>query len=208
MKLKSLIPALIIGSILQTSVFAQENSQKKISFVLSGGLSFFGPSGVNKYIKEYLDSKSITVQAGFSDIIMNLNAKLGLKYLVNENLGLSGVLDFAIAPKYISVANGSSESFSFNRVSPGVICDYYIGSASGNKYIVGAGIFDNFMTFKDFSASAIGVRLQAGKNIKVGNNIVNLLFVVNLMPSVSATNAGESIDLNYTDFGICLGFEF
>jgi hypothetical protein len=207
MKRKSLILVLIIGTFMQISSFSQEINQKKIFFVISGGMSFFGPSGVNKYIKDYLDSKNITIQGGFSEIIMNLNAKLGLKYKVNENLGLSGVVDFAIAPKFVAVSNGNSESFSFNRVSPGVICDFCFDNKSGNKYIVGAGLFDNFMSFKDYSASAIGFRLQAGKDIKVGKSLVNLLFVVNLMPSVNAKNSGESVELNYTDFGVCLGIE-
>lgn len=100
-------------------------------------MSFFFPSGVNGYIKDYLNSRSIQIQAGISDIILNLSCKLDISYKLNENINLSGLVDVAFAPKFIMIPNtGSTETFSFNRYSPGATCDLYVGGRKKiNSYL-------------------------------------------------------------------------
>lgn len=192
----------------QSTLFSQEDSTRKIFFGISGGMSFFDPSGVNGYIKNYLSAKNELIESGFSDIVLNLSLKLDLSYKVNENIDLSGIIDLAFAPKIIVITNSNNtESFSFNRYSPGATFDYYIGGRKDNKLILGAGILYNFMGFQGYTGSGISFRMEAGKSIQVGSIKLKFMGIINIMPPIDGKNQGTIVELNYTDVGLSLGIE-
>lgn len=203
------ILAVLISAILINPSFSQENPPpKQLYFGLGFGLSFFGPTGVNNNIQNYLDSKGISITSGTSDIIMNISFKANITYMINESFGLSGLWDMAFAPKVIVVTNGASESFSFNRFSPGAIGEYYFGIKDNRKFVLGAGILYNFMTFRDYSASGLSYRLQIGQMMKIDKYQLKLLIMLDIMPPVNTTMTSSPNELNYTDFGFCMGFDF
>jgi hypothetical protein len=186
----------------QFKISAQIDSTRQVFVGLTAGMSFFGPSGVNNKMKELLSD--VTITSGFSEIIMNLNASFSIIYKINESVDVSGIIDVALAPKFIMITNtGDSRTFSFNRFSPGVICNLYFGSDRDSKFVMGAGALLNFMSFEDYSGTGPSLRLQAGQNFRMGSVVVKCLGVINVMPPV---NSG--IQLNYTDIGACVGIEF
>jgi len=209
MKKLSVIALIVFLAICLNLSFSQEiTPPKQLYFGFSFGFSFFSPTGVNNNIQNYLDSRGISITSGTSDIIMNITLKANITYMINESFGLTGMWDMAFAPKVIVVENGASESFSFNRFSPGVLGELYLGSKEYRKFMIGIGAFYNLMSFRNYSASGLSYRLEAGEMIKFSNHRIRLLAVLNIMPPVNSTMTSSPNELNYTDFGFCVGFDF
>jgi hypothetical protein len=191
----------------QFKVSSQIDSTRKVFVGFTAGMSFFGPSGVNNKLKELIGD--VDIQSGFSEIVMNVNGSFSIIYKINERVDFSGIFDIAIAPKVLTIYNtGETSTFSFNRFSPGAMCNIYFGNEKNSKFVMGAGVLYNFMNFEGYTGSGFSLRLQAGQNFKMGSVIVKCLGVINLMPPVNGNNQGDIIQLNYTDIGACLGIEF
>jgi hypothetical protein len=139
---------------------------------------------------------------------MNLSLKFNLSYFIAERSSFSGYFDMAFAPKFVTVTNGTDQTFNFSRISPGIVYDYYWGDKEYRKLVTGAGIFYNMMNYSNYSASGVGLRLQAGTVINIGKRRLKLLGVLNVMPPVNATNDNNTVALNYTDFGFNFGYDF
>ncbi len=131
------------------------------------GIGFFYPQEVNDYIQEDLLASYYTVNA---DIYMYLEIKGGITYRL-KNIDFNALLEYDMAPKFVTVTNGSDNlSFSYNRLSPEISTNFYIPGKSGrNAFFIGAGVNYSFLKFKEFSASAPGFKVQLGYSMQFKN---------------------------------------
>jgi hypothetical protein len=171
-------------------------------------LGFFYPSDVNDYMKTSMPS-TYTVELGTQDMFMYFEI-LGGVTLRLKKVDITPSLEYAIAPKFISVTNGDDYSFNFSRISPGVSANYYIPVGSGKHALfLGGGVQYHILHFEDFSASNPGFKLQAGISFQFGK--------MNVQPYgafkyAKATDSSEEewpdFNLNYTggQIGVLLSF--
>ena len=173
------------------------------------GISLFTPAGVNNEISNYLNLQGVVIKTGSSDIFLNFSLKLNLTYMINQMSGLSGIFDMGFSPKFIYIENAEkSESFSFNRYSSGLVYDLYLGKREYSKILIGGGVLYNNMGFKDFSASGVSFRFQIGRLIRMNTHRLRIVGVFNFMPPVNAKSSGKTIEFNYTDLGMVVGYDF
>jgi hypothetical protein len=194
----------------QYEAFAQMEDSvppKQVYVGFTGGMSFFGPSGVNDRIKSEVGS-NVSYEQGFPEIVMNLSVSMSVIYKINESADVAGILDLALAPKFIYYSNGGGYDFYFFRFSPGVIGNLYFGTSRESKFFIGGGALVNFMQFEDFSGISPGIRLQAGQSFRMGSVTVKAMGVINVMPQAKDEYQGYHINLNYTDIGGVVGIEF
>lgn len=170
------------------------------------GFGFFYPKDVNEYIEN--DLPAMDYQIGFSDMIMYFEGHVSLTFKIKW-IDITSIVEYAIAPKYITVS-GSSEGdyfYSFGRLSPGVLANFYFPIGSGKHALyAGGGAQYHFMKFEDYNGNNIGFRLNAGISLQFRN--------FNLQPYVAFNIANakdeevENFNLNYTggQIGVNLSF--
>ncbi|MCK4663954.1 MAG: hypothetical protein KAT68_13890 [Bacteroidales bacterium] len=187
---------------------SSSDEYKLFSFGLGYSLGIFYPGDVNKYIEDYLSDKKISIQTGTSDIFTNYAFYLSFNFSLTDNIELIGNCEAAIAPKFIVVTNGNSETFSFSRFSVGAISNFHIPIGSGKHSIFfGAGPFFHNMKFEKYSGSKLAVRGNAGASFDFGK--INLRPVVSLDVVKAEDNQyNDNFELNYTSFniGVCVFF--
>ncbi len=174
-------------------LYSQESTPKSAVFPTFGfGVGFFYPKGVNDYIKEMNSQYSETFN---TQIYMYFEIKGGLTFRMKK-FDVSAVLEYDMAPKIVTVSNGDSKSYSFNRLSPEISANYYFPNKTGkNAFFLGAGVNYSFLKFQDFKGESPGFKLQAGYSLQFGKT--------NLQPyvafrSVSADDKVNGLNLNYT----------
>jgi hypothetical protein len=200
------ILSLVILMICCGSDFISAQSPVKIypSFGISVG--FFNPKDVNDYIKDDLSQINISETYGSTSMFMYYELQGGIT-LKMKRFDINGIVQYAIAPKWIVVLNGDSKDYYFSRTSLGVTADFYIplGSSEKKSLFFGGGPIYHFMSFESYKASAPGIKLQGGISFQFGK--------FNLQPYLAfnyakALNKDYDFDLNYTGGQIGVIFSF
>ena len=184
------LPALLALS--GSQLCAQENDGRTgIVYPAFGiGIGFFYPGDVNDYIEASLPAGYV-MEYGFNDLIMNITLQGGVTFRMKQ-FDISGLFEYALAPKYIMVTNGDDYPFFFHRFSPGIAANYYVPVGTGrHAFMVGGGINYSFMKFEQFTGSSPGFRIQAGFSLQFGH--------FNLQP-YGAFSYAKATD-NETDWG-------
>jgi hypothetical protein len=153
---------------ISSSIQSQDSSEKSFLVypTLGLGIGFFYPGDVNDYIEE-------EINAGMSssyntEIYAYLEVKGGITFRL-KNVDFSALLEFDISPKFVTVSGGDDISYAFTRVAPEISANYYIPNKTGrNAFFIGAGVSYGFLDFRDFAASAPGIKLQAGYSMQFG----------------------------------------
>jgi len=160
MKRLSIILLIVFASIQAKS--QDESSTFDFKFFPSIHFGFFNPSDVNTYIENDLSAYSI--EFGTTDLVMNFNIGLGASLRFFELFEIQPVFEYSIAPKIIS---GADKSYSFTKMSGGVIANLLIPLSDSKKHsiIIGAGMLFNQINFEDFSGSSFNPRFQAGMSL-------------------------------------------
>jgi len=180
---------------------------KKFYFGVSPSIGFFNPVGVNNYIKNKLEEQNITINFGYPQMFMNYGINVLGSYYYKQ-ISITGSMELSYAYKYVSIPNGTSHVYSFERTSLGLTSNYYIPLSSRRSLFIGAGVLDNFMFFERFKASSIGGRAQAGLDFKMGRIRAKVYGRLNFMQTAHAIDGNKSCNLNYSGFDISGIFEF
>jgi len=81
-------------------------------------------------------------------------------------LDLIGTLEYGWGPKFIT---NIDDYYHFDRISPGILCNYNIPFGSGrHSFFIGGGLFYHALNFEDFSSSTVEPRIQADVNFQFG----------------------------------------
>jgi hypothetical protein len=197
----------IILSLVVSCSFAQAQSSVDIYPAFGLGFGFFYPGDVNAYLEDYYSTYA--QEYGTFDMFMyfELHAALALKI---KRIEVSGLFEFAFAPKYVVVTGGDNNTFFFNRVSPGLTAYYFIPIGSGRHAIIlGGGFQYHFMKFEDYKGSAPGFRIQGGINLVFGKfNLQPYGAFVYASAKDTGTPGQDDFGLNYTggQVGVNLSF--
>lgn len=184
--------------------FAQ-NEDVKTHFKAGGGFSlgFFNPSKVNDYIDADIKSHSMMIQSGFSEMIMNFGGRVFVGYTTDANLGFDAFIEGALGPKIIKANNGSSITYLFNRLSPGVKLTYQLLINDESSLVFGAGPMYNRISFSDgdnkFHGSSLGGKFEIAYQYKMENFTPCAFINVDF-----AKVKDKYLEMNYT--GIEIGF--
>jgi hypothetical protein len=99
-------------------------------------------------------------------------------------------------------------AFSYNKVAPQVIANFYVPMGKGkNALMLGGGITYNFLSFEEFKASCPGLKLQVGYSMQMGHFNVQPLLTFNYVDGTS-TNTTRTLNMNYTGAHIGALFSF
>jgi hypothetical protein len=214
-KLKTYVNAFLLAILLLgvSSLKAQESSSQPLHVypTFGIGIGFFYPQDVNEYIEneitsEYTDTYNTEMYAYYE-------IKAGVTFRLKK-VDFSAILEYDIAPKYMVVNGGSSSSvfYSFSRFAPELSANYYIPTSSSGKQalFIGGAVNYSFMTFKSFSASAPGFKVQLGYSLQVGkmNMQPYLAFRYATATDKSDDYAYPDFELNYTGGQIGINFSF
>jgi hypothetical protein len=197
---------LISAMILNVSSLKSQESAVKLYPSLGISFGFFNPKDVNSFIKHDLSSNSI-IATGTSDIFMYYDLHGGLTLRIKW-LDINGFLEYALAPKWIIVTNGSSRTYFFNRTTFGATSNFYIPLGEGRHAIFfGGGVHYNILTFKNYSASKPGFRIQAGASFQFGKLNIQPYTAFNYVKAIDISNTGDFV-MNYTggQIGVMLSF--
>jgi hypothetical protein len=173
------------------------------------GIGFFYPEDVNQYIED-------EIVAGYgssynTNMYMYLEVKGGVTFRLKQ-VDFSALLEYDIAPKFVMVSDGDNFSYTFSRISPEISANYYIPSRSGkNAFFIGGGVNYSFMTFKEFSASNPGFKIQLGYSMQMGKfNLqpYGAFRYVKATDSSSSDPVWDNFELSYTggQIGVLLSF--
>jgi hypothetical protein len=171
------------------------SSQSPIKIYPSFGISFgfFNPKDVNTFIKNDLSHYNISTTIGSSDMFMYYELQGGLTMKL-KRLDINGIAEYAIAPKWIVISDGNTNSYYFVRTSLGATADFYVPLGTSGKFSLffGGGPLYNFVRYKTLKASAPGFRLQAGSSLQFGK--------FNLQPYLAFNYAKAVKKMTYSDF--------
>lgn len=192
-----------------SSANAQQASTKTFG-VFPGfgfGIGYFNPKQVNAYIESHLPD-NIYSQIGSTDLYMyeELHLSLTCRY---KWVDITSIVDYALGPKFILISNGSNQFYNFNRISPGLVVNFYIPSKSRHTFFFGGGAQFHIMNFEEYSGNTIGYKANAGYNIQLKG--------IGLQPNIAFNLAkaehdlgyyGYNFELNYTGFQVGLNVSF
>jgi hypothetical protein len=186
------------------SLNAQESTGKTSALypTIGIGIGFFYPSDVNDYI-DYDLSNYITIN---EDMYMYLEIKGGLTYRLKK-VDFSALVEFDVAPK-IATTGDETYTYFFTRLAPEISVNYYISNRTGkNAFFIGAGVSYAFLTFKDYSASAPGVKAQLGYSMQFGKFNMQPYLAFRYNKATDSATLGN-FDLDFTGGQIGLIFSF
>lgn len=139
-----------------------------VSFSLGVNFGIFYPTDVNNYIEDVMFGSSYSGDYYSSydtyntELYLNMSLSLGLGYRISEFFELKPMVEFSAAPKVVAMED-DVESYSFNKVSPGVLGIFHIPVGKHkHSFFLGAGPFYNKLSFKEFKDSSLGWRAIAG----------------------------------------------
>jgi hypothetical protein len=167
------------------------------------GIGGFNPAGVNEYINNDL-SGFITTNAElylYEEIHFSLNFKF-------KWFDISPIAEYAIGPK---VVVGADRSYFFNRLSPGVLANFFIpmGSSGKNALFIGGGAQYHMMSFEDFKGNTPGYRIQLGFDLQFGRVNMQPILAFNLANAKNILPSDfNNRDLNYTGGQIGINISF
>ncbi|MBN2167511.1 MAG: hypothetical protein JW717_14640, partial [Marinilabiliaceae bacterium] len=186
-----------------------KNNHTSFTFGFNAGV--FYPSDVNNYIYSWLENKYGSINSGYNlDIYLNLSLSLGFSHKLNKNLEIKPMIELSMAPKIITVYADDIETYSFNKVSPGVLGLFHIPVGKHkHSLFFGGGVLYNFLSFKEFKDSSLGWRAIGGFSFMNHKNFNPQVFMGWDQAIGKATNNSynsyinsNSIDLDYSSFKI------
>jgi hypothetical protein len=180
-----------------------ESSSFDFKFFPSIHFGFFNPSDVNAYIENDLSEYSI--EFGTTDLVMNFNIGLGASLRFFSLFEIQPVFEYSIAPKIIS---GADESYSFTKMSGGVIANFLIPLSDSKKHsvVIGAGMLFNQMNFEEFSGTSFNPRFQAG--ISLNNRKFNPQIILAYDLAKANDSDFEDFELDYSSVRIGVNLNF
>jgi len=206
--MKKLLAILLFVPLLAS---AQDDEKKSgIRFGAGFSVGIFNPTDVNDYINSSLDYNNVTVEAGFSEIIMNVGGRLFLGYKSASNFGAELFLEGAMGPKTIMVSNGDDVTFLLNRGSTGLKFTYDWQFSRRHSLIFGAGPMYSNMSFSGGAdgdmdniakASALGAKLGVAYQFQYKHMAPRAFVDIDI---ASATDRG--LEMNYS--GVQIGVAF
>ncbi len=172
------------------------------------GIGFFNPDGVNEYITNELGDNATN-----ANLYMYEEAKVFLNFKTRW-FDVVPMVEYAIGPKV--VVSGGSQSYFFNRLSPGVTADFFIPMGMSGKYalFLGGGAQYHMMTFEGYTGEGIGYRFQLGFDLQFGSfNLqptlyFNLANLKNVLPENIDDYYFKNRDLDYTGGGFSINMSF
>jgi hypothetical protein len=208
---KSLQPSALIRTLTVCLVIlsftARLNAQdyKKFAFGPGFGIGIggFNPVGVNEYIDRDL-TNYITIN---TDLYMYETANFFLNFKFKW-FDVTPLVEYAIGPKIVVGGNGN---YFFNRLSPGVLADFFIpmGRSGKNAFFIGGGAQLHMMSFEGYEGQTIGYRAQMGFDIQFGKSNVQPYLAFNLAKATDVIFSNTSNrDLDYTGGQIGVNFSF
>lgn len=200
----SLLILMSLSICLSTSTLnAQDFKKFSVGPGISINLGVFNPVEVNEYIADALSS--YTIVFGNTDLIMyyELSAFLNFK---TRWVDISPTLSYAMAPKIIIGA----ESFYFNRVSPGVMANFFIPTGLSGKtaFFIGGGLQYHMMSFDDYEGNDLGFRLQLGYDMQFGSFNMQPILAFNVAKTIGTAPSASPLDMNYTGGQIGINMSF
>jgi hypothetical protein len=191
-----------------SSVNAQQDNSKTFG-VYPGfgfGIGYFNPKQVNVYIADNLPD-NIYMQYGSTDIFLYEELHVFVTCRIKW-MDITSLVDYALGPKFIVISGSSSQFYNFNRISPGLLVNFYIPThSSRHSFFIGGGAQFHIMKFEEYGGNAIGYRANAGYNIQLRK--------IGLQPNIAFNLAKAEDDrdfyafeLNYTGLQIGLNVSF
>jgi hypothetical protein len=213
-KFKSCLISLFLAALLMGGSFlkAQESDSKPLHVypTFGIGIGFFYPSDVNDYISNEITSEYTDTYN--TDLYAYYELKAGVTFRLSK-VDFNAILEYDIAPKFVMISGGSESSitYGFSRYAPELSANYYIPTSSGrHAFFIGGAVNYSFMTFKSFSASAPGFKVQAGYSMQMGK--FNMQPYIAFRYVTATDNSDENVypdfELNYTGGQIGINFSF
>jgi hypothetical protein len=193
-------------TLLGLSAIAQEQQTfKKVSFGLGLGYGIFYPSELNEYIQD--DYANRGYELTNSDMYLYFRGNASLTFRPVWRFELVGTAEFAAAPKMLVMDTGGTESYSFNRFSPGVLANLHFRVGSRHSIFIGAGGMRHGMKFKSMEASKMGLRTQVGFSLNFKKINPRVIVGADLL-SAAKTDGITPIELNYNSGFMGIGINF
>lgn len=166
------------------------------------GIGVFNPEGVNAYIRNDL-SGYITMNA---DLYMYESVNLFLN-IKTRWVDITPLIEYAIGPKVVIGGNGS---YFFNRLSPGVLANFFIpvGMSGKNAVFIGGGAQMHMMTFEGYEGNDLGFRFQLGYDLQFGNFNLQPHLAFNVAKTIGESPTAGLLDMNYTGGQIGVNMSF
>jgi hypothetical protein len=183
-----------------------------ISLLFGGGLGVFNPTGVNHYMRSWIEQNG-TLTQGFPEMYLNVFATVGVQWHPAELFTAEALGEIGLAPKLVSGTYGEAHDFFFWRMSGGILAKLNLVVSrtvnSVSALTLGAGPFLHHMTFEGHAATGPGVRGQIGYVMSLGHMVRPAFFVAFDWARANATNGASTIELSYSGaiFGANLGLD-
>lgn len=199
---KTLILLFLTVCLSVTAVKAQDSGNFAVGPGFGIGIGIFYPEGVNEYISNDL-SNYVTFNTElymYESVSLFLNIKTKLVDIIP-------LFEFAIGPKIVV---GGKGNYYFNRLSPGVLANFFIPTGFSGKHaiFIGGGAQYHMMTFEGFEGNDIGFRVQLGYDLQFGNFNLQPLLAFNVAKTIGKNSAGAPLDMNYTGGQIGVNMSF
>jgi hypothetical protein len=170
------------------------------------GFGFFNPSDVNEYIQDELGSYEL--EYGTTDIFLYFKLHAGVTIRMKQ-FDVSALLEYDLAPKFISNMSGGDYTYMYQRIAPGVDANYYVPVGTGRHAVFFGGGFNvSLLSFENFKAVSPGFDVHVGYSLQFGK--------FNLQPYLGFAYASgndkddfiQKFALNYTSAQIGVKMSF
>jgi hypothetical protein len=211
--MKRLISLFVIVSFF-TGVFAanpylgsEDNTGPKL-FYFGPGLFIGGfyPSDINDYLANYYTN--VAEVSGTTEMMLYFGFNVTGSFFFTKFTELQLESEFAFSPKLVSISGGSTDYFTFRRVTPNLKFNFHIPLGRKVSYFIGVGGSYSFLNFKDpeesYSGQTPGGSIQTGVFLRFGKIGIQPGLTFNFIDGKVDDNKGYDLEkLNYT--GVHIG---
>ncbi len=169
------------------------------------GIGVFYPDDVNDYIKSA--SSNMQIEESVTDMFMNYVGRLSVSYKVNKKLTFTFLNEYGLAFTFlIDTGNEEIKTFSFIRVSPGLLTKIHFPIKSGRHSLyIAPGINYHFMKFEEYKANGIGGKLQFGFSLNFRKSSLQPFFSIDY---ANATDNSHTVPFNLNYSGLQWGVDY
>jgi len=202
-KLEALLILFALTACISTSTLnAQDFKKFAIGPGISIGAGIFYPEDVNEYISndlsDYIAYNTELYMYETVSVFLNIKTRW---------IDITPLLEYAIGPKIVIGGNGN---YYFNRLSPGVLANFFIPTGKSGKYafFIGGGAQLHMMTFEGYEGNGLGFRFQLGYDLQFGSFNLQPVLAYNIAETTGTSSFGNHLNMNYTggQFGINMSF--
>ena len=191
-------------------MFLQIYSQsdiKPISFGIGGGIGFFYPQDINRYLNDNYSSYMLT--SGVYDMFLYfvVNAKGSFFFTKNTELQLEA--EWAFSPKFIAV-DGEADTYFYHRLTPAVKFHIHFPLRDDYSVYFGPGINWNRMKLNtpngsDYHGNCIGFSGQGGVMVRFEKSAMQPFVTVNIINSKNIEDGLTTSISNFSFTGVQIG---